>query len=250
MGPTPSDGPLSVAVSTTLPEAPGVIVGDVIASATSALRAPAVTVVGDTVLFAVFGSDEALDVVAEPPVIPPGAVDAASDTGIATLVVAPLARPAAIVQVTVPEPSVQPDGNVPTVTPDGGVYVIVSGPAALLGPEFVTESDTAPEVPGVIVGEVIVSARSALDAPTVTVVGETVLLAVDGSAEAVVAEAEPPLSGPLAEPAAIETGIATDVEAPTARSPLTVQVTVPDASVQPDGSVPPEAGTVTPAGGV
>ena len=120
-GPTASDGPEFVAESDTAPEVPGVIVGDVIASATSALRAPAVTVVGDTVLFAVLGSVEALDVVAEPPVIAPGAVDAASDTGIATLVVAPATRPAAIVHVTVPDVSVQPDDSVPTVTPEGGV---------------------------------------------------------------------------------------------------------------------------------
>ena len=120
-GPAASLGPLSVTVSVTVPDVPGVIVGDVIASATSALRAPAVTVVGDTVLFAVLGSVEALDVVAEPPVSAPGAVDGASDTGIATLVVAPATRPAAIVQVIVPEVSVQPDGSVPTVTPEGGV---------------------------------------------------------------------------------------------------------------------------------
>ena len=120
-GPTASDGPEFVAESDTAPEVPGVIVGDVIASATSALRAPAVTVVGDTVLFAVFGSVEALEVVAEPPVSAPGAVDGASDTGIATLVDAPLVRPAAVVQVIVPEVSVHPDGSVPTVTPEGGV---------------------------------------------------------------------------------------------------------------------------------
>ena len=120
-GPTASDGPLFVAVRVTVPEVPGVIVGEVMARATSALRAPAVTVVGETVLFAVLGSVEALEVVAEPPVIAPGAVDAVSDTGIATLVDAPLVRPAAVVQVIVPEVSVQPDGSVPTVTPEGGV---------------------------------------------------------------------------------------------------------------------------------
>ncbi len=128
---------------------------------------------------------------------------------------------------------------------------MVSGPAASLGPAFVTESDTAPEVPGVIVGDVIAKARSALAGPTVTVVGDTVLLPVAGSVVVVFAAAEPPVRGPLAEPAAIETGIATGVLAPTLRSPDTKQVTVPlapdpDGTVQPDGRVP----SVTPDGGV
>ena len=123
---------------------------------------------------------------------------------------------------------------------------MVSGPAALLGPLSVTVSVTVPDVPGVIVGDVIVRARSALAGPTVTVVGDTVLLAVDGSVVVVDAEAEPPVSGPLVAPAAIETGMATDVLVPTLRSPDTVHVTVPLASVQPNGRVP----SVTPDGGV
>ena len=123
---------------------------------------------------------------------------------------------------------------------------MVSGPAASLGPLSVTVSVTVPDVPGVIVGDVIVRARSALPGPTVTVVGDTVLLPVAGSVVVVVADAEPPVRGPLVEPAAIETGMATDVLAPTLRSKDTVHVTVPEISVQPDESVP----SVTPAGGV
>ena len=123
---------------------------------------------------------------------------------------------------------------------------MVSGPAASLGPLSVTVSVTVPDVPGVIVGDVIVRARSALAGPTVTVVGDTVLFAVDGSVVVVDAEAAPPVSGPLVAPAAIETGMATDVLAPTLRSPEIVQVTVPLASVQPDGNVP----STTPDGDV
>ena len=115
------DGPSFDAVRTTVPDVPGVIVGLVMETATSAERAPAVTLVGETVLSAGVGSVLAVAAVAEPPVSAPGAVDEASDTGIDTLVDEALARLPATVQVTVPEASVQPDGNVATVTPAGGV---------------------------------------------------------------------------------------------------------------------------------
>ena len=121
VGPTASDGPLFVAVSTTAPEVPGVIVGLVTATDTSAERAPAVTVVGEMELSAGVGSVVAVAAVAEPPVSAPGAVDEASDTGIDTLVDETLARLPLTVHVTVPDASAQPDGNVPTVTPAGGV---------------------------------------------------------------------------------------------------------------------------------
>ncbi len=119
VGPTASDGPPFVAVKVTVPDWPGVIVGDVTAIATSAERAPAVTVVEATELFAVAGSVEVVATDAAPPVSGPGAVEEASDTGIATLVVAPLARVPPIVQVTVPLATVQPLGSVPSVTPAG-----------------------------------------------------------------------------------------------------------------------------------
>ena len=119
VGPTASDGPAFVAVNVTVPDWPGVIVGEVTAMATSAERAPAVTVLEATELFAVAGSVDVVATDAAPPVSGPGAVDEASDTGIVTLVVAPLARVALIVQVTVPDASVQPPGRVPSVTPAG-----------------------------------------------------------------------------------------------------------------------------------
>ena len=147
---------------------------------------------------------------------------------------------------TVPELAVQPEGSVPTVTPEGGVYVNVVGPAASDGPPFVAESVTVPDVPGVIVGVVTVSERSARAVSTTTVVGVTVLLPVAGSVVVVEADAEPPDIGPEAAEAGTETGIAIELAAPAATSPVTVQVTVPLVSVQPDGSVP----TVTPEGGV
>ena len=127
---------------------------------------------------------------------------------------------------------------------------MVSGPAAFDGPLFVAVRVTVPDVPGVIVGDVIVRARSALPGPTVTVVGDTVLSAVAGSVEAVATVAEPPVSAPAGVDAASDTGIDTLVDEALARLPATVQVTVPEASVHPLGSVPPEAGTVTPDGGV
>ena len=121
VGPTASEGPPFVAVSVTVPEVPGVMVGDATAMAMSAERAPAVTGVEATELVALAGSDVGVDTEAEPPVIAPGAVDATSDTGMATLVDAPLARPPLTVHVTVPFATVQPEGNVPNVTPAGGV---------------------------------------------------------------------------------------------------------------------------------
>ena len=246
VGPAASDGPAFVALSVTVPDVPGVIVGLETARATSAERGPAVTVVEATELFAVAGSVVVVPTEAEPPVSAPGAVDAASEIGIAMLVVAPLASGPAIMQVTVPLVDVQPDGNVPTVTPDGAVYVKVVGPTASDGPVFVAVNVTVPEVPGVIVGEVTVMATSADRAPAVTVVGATELLAMVGSLVGVATDAEPPLIVPGTVDAASDTGMATLTDAPLARPPLTVQVTVPDASVQPLGNVP----NVTPAGGV
>ena len=124
------------------------------------------------------------------------------------------------------------------------------GPTASDGPLFVAVSTTAPDVPGVIVGDDTVRTTSAERAATVAVVGATVLLPVDGSVVVVDADAEPPEMEPGARDATTETGMVAVLVAPTARSPLTVQVTVPEASVQPDGSVAPEAGTTRPAGGV
>ena len=121
VGPAASEGPLFVAVNVTEPEVPGVIVGDDTARATSALRAPAVTVVVATVLFASAGSVEAVATEAYPPLSAPGAVEAASATGIDTVLEPPTASVPATVQVTVPADTVQPAGNVPRVTPAGGV---------------------------------------------------------------------------------------------------------------------------------
>ncbi len=121
VGPAASDGPLFVAVRVTVPDVPGVIVGEVTVRDTSAERAPAVTVVDATELFGAAGSVVVVATEAEPPVIAPAAVEAASETGMATLVVAPLASVPATVQVTVPEASAQTDGRVPSVTPEGGV---------------------------------------------------------------------------------------------------------------------------------
>ena len=122
----------------------------------------------------------------------------------------------------------------------------MSGVAASDGPLFVAVSTTEPGVPGVIVGDETVRATSAFGVPTTTEVGLTVLFADDGSVVVVLAEAEPPVSVPGAVAAGIETGIVIDVVAPAETLPATVQVTVPLASVQPDGSVP----STTPAGGV
>ena len=224
--------------------------GDDTDTATSAERAPTVTVVGDTVLLADDGSVVAVDTVADPPLIVPGAVVAGTETGMATVAVAPLASVPATVQVTVVVP-LQPDGKVPRVTPAGTTYTNVVGPTASDGPLSVAVRVTVPDVPGVSVGVDTVMATSALRAPAVTVVEATELLAVAGSVVAVETEAEPPVSAPGAVEAARETGMATLVVAPLASGPATVQVTVPDApdpdgTVQPDGSAP----SVTPAGGV
>ena len=121
VGPAASDDPPLVAVSVTVPEVPGVIVGEEAAMATSAERAPAVTVVEATELFAGTGSVVVVATEAEPPAIVPGAVEAESETGSETLVDEALTSEPAIVQVTVPEASVQPDGNVPSTMPAGGV---------------------------------------------------------------------------------------------------------------------------------
>ena len=244
VGPTASDGPSFDAVRTTVPDVPGVIVGVDTVMATSALRAPAVTVVEATELLAVAGSVVAVETEAEPPVSAPGAVDAARETGMATLVVVPLASGPAIVQVTVPEASVQPDGSAPSTTPAGGVYVNVVGPTASDGPAFVAVSVTVPDWPGVIVGEVTAMATSAERAPAVTVVEATELFAVAGSVDVVATDAAPPVRLPGAVDEASDTGIVTLVVAPLASVALIVQVTVPDASVQPPGRVP----SVTPAG--
>ena len=246
VGPTASDGPPFVAVKVTVPDVPGVIVGVVTAIATSALRAPAVTVVGLTVLFADDGSAVPVVIEAEPPVSAPGAEPEAIATGIVTVLDAPLAMPDETTHVTVPDDSVQPLGNVPSVTPVGGEYVKVSGVAASDGPLFVAVSTTVPEVPGVIVGDETVRATSAFGVPTTTEVGLTVVFADDGSVVVVLAEAEPPVRVPGDVAGGIETGMVTDVAAPAETLPATVQVTVPLASVHPLGSVP----SVTPAGGV
>jgi hypothetical protein len=121
VGPTARDGPLFVAVNVTVPEVPGVIVGDDTHTATSAERAPAVTVVGLTELSAVDGSAVPVAMVADPPVTAPGACVDASATWIDTLADAPFTRPVATTHVTVPEDAVQPAGNEPSVTPAGGV---------------------------------------------------------------------------------------------------------------------------------
>ena len=126
----------------------------------------------------------------------------------------------------------------------------VVGPAASDGPSFVAVTTTVPEVPGVIVGDDTDTATSADGVPTTTEVGATVLFVVDGSVVVVEAEAEPPEIVPGEADAGTDTGTGTDARAPLARLPATVHVTVPEAKVQPDGNVPPEAGTVTPDGGV
>ena len=220
--------------------------GDDTVIATSAERGPAVTVVEATELFAAAGSVVVVATEAEPPVSAPGVVEAASDTGIATLVDAPLASVPATVQVTVPDASVQPDGNVPSVTPLGGVYVNVVGPTESDGPLFVAVSVTVPEVPGVIVGDVTAMATSAERPAIVSVVGDTELFATFGSALAVDTDALPPDTAPGVPDDGTEIGRLTEPVAPAASVPATVHVTVPEARVQPDGNVP----RVTTEGGV
>ena len=246
VGPTASDGPVFDAVRTTVPEVPGVIVGDDTVSAMSALGAAAMIEVGATVLFAVAGSLVVVVAEAEPPMIVPDEV-AGTETVIATDVAAPVTMLPATVQVTVPLVSAQPDGSVaPSVTPDGGVYVNVVGPTASDGPSFVAVIVTVPDVPGVIVGDDTVVTTSADGVAAVTVVGATVLSPGAGSVLPVATEAEPPVSGPAGVDDGTETGIETERVRPLARRPEIVQVTVPEANVQPDGSVP----STTPAGGV
>ena len=228
-----------------MPEVPGVIVGDDTVSAMSALGAAAMIEVGATVLFAVAGSLVVVVAEAEPPMIVPDEV-AGTETVIATDVAAPVTMLPATVQVTVPLVSAQPDGSVPTVTPDGGVYVNVVGPTASDGPSFEAVRTTVPDVPGVIVGDDTVVTTSADGVAAVTVVGATVLSPGAGSVLPVATEAEPPVSGPAGVDDGTETGIETERVRPLARRPEIVQVTVPEANVQPDGSGP----TVTPAGGV
>ena len=104
-----------------MPEVPGVIVGDDTVVTTSARRVPEVKLVGETLLFSVAWSLVVVVAEPEPPVTVPGACEAASETVIATELDEPEATSPAIVQVTVPEVLVQPDGSVPIVTPDGGV---------------------------------------------------------------------------------------------------------------------------------
>ena len=221
------------------------IVGDDTVSAMSALGAAAMIEVGATVLFAVAGSLVVVVAEAEPPTIVPDEV-AGTETVTATDVAAPVTMLPATVQVTVPLVSAQPDGSVPTVTPDGGVYVNVVGPTASDGPSFVAVIVTVPDVPGVIVGDDTVVTTSADGVAAVTVVGATVLSPGAGSVLPVATDAEPPVSGPAGVDDGTETGIETERVRPLARRPEIVQVTVPEANVQPDGSGP----TVTPAGGV
>ena len=126
VGPAASDGPLFVALSTMLPEVPGVIVGVVTVSVTSARAVSTTTVVGLTVLLPVAGSVVVVEADAEPPDTGPGAAAAGTETAMAIELEAPTATSPATVQVTVPpapdpDGTVQPDGSVPTVTPDGGV---------------------------------------------------------------------------------------------------------------------------------
>ena len=228
-----------------MPEVPGVIVGDDTVSAMSALGAAAMIEVGATVLFAVAGSLVVVVAEAEPPMIVPDEV-AGTETVIATDVAAPVTMLPATVQVTVPLVSAQPDGSVPSVTPDGRVYVNVVGPTASNGPSFEAVRTTVPDVPGVIVGDDTVVTTSADGVAAVTVVGATVLSPGAGSVLPVATEAEPPVSGPAGVDDGTDTGMATERIRPLARRPEIVQVTVPEANVQPDGSGP----TVTPAGGV
>ena len=117
------DGPLFVAVIVTVPEVPGVIVGDDTVVTTSAERAPTVTVVGAVELFVTDGSEVAELADADPPLSVPGAEAEATTTRIETVEVPPTAIVPATVQVTVPVAvaSVQPVGSVPTVTPAGGM---------------------------------------------------------------------------------------------------------------------------------
>ena len=126
VGPAASDGPLFVALSTTVPEVPGVIAGVVTVSVMSARAVSTTTVVGLTVLLPVAGSVVVVEADADPPDTGPEAAEAGTVTAMAIELEAPLATSPATVQVTVPlapdpDGTVQPDGSVPSVTPDGGV---------------------------------------------------------------------------------------------------------------------------------
>ena len=124
VGPAASDGPLFVVVSVTVPDWPGVIVGEEVVSTTSALRGPAVSVVGDTELFVALGSAVAPETEVDPPLTVPGAAEAARSTGSVTVVLALEAIGPAIVQVIGPDAvPLHPDGSEPTTTvsPAGGV---------------------------------------------------------------------------------------------------------------------------------
>ena len=83
IGPAASDGPLSAAVIVTVPDVPGVIVGDDTVVTTSAEGVAAVTE-ELTVLSAGDGSVVAVATDAEPPVSEPAGVDDGTETGIET----------------------------------------------------------------------------------------------------------------------------------------------------------------------
>ena len=231
------DGPTLAAVIVTVPVVPGTIVGVDVVTERSALAVPTFT--DEAMVLSAFDGSFVVEATeADPPVrVDDGVAPAGTDTGIATDVEAPLASGPATVQVTVPVEIVHPAGNEPDTTeePVGAVYVNVIGPAASEGPEFVAVTDTAPEAPGVIVGVVMASARLAAVA-FLTTLAEVVLLALFGSAVVVAAVAEPPVSVPAMADDGTATVSTTEVLAPEARFPATVQVTVPDAWVQPDGS--------------
>ena len=123
VGPAASDGPAFVAVRVTVPDWPGVIVGEVMVRPTLAL--PAAVVSGAVAeLLPLAGSVAVeVDTVTLPPAsVLDGVALAATTTGIDSVVDAPDASDDEMLQVTVPEASVQPAGSVPdTVTPIGGV---------------------------------------------------------------------------------------------------------------------------------
>jgi hypothetical protein len=112
MGPVAFEGPSFDAVTTTVPVAPGAMVGVLTRTLRSAEPLAVTIVVGFTVLFPVEGSLDGLDTEAEPPLTVPAGVLGDSDTGMATLLDEP--------GVIGPAP-VQPAGNEPTVTPAGGL---------------------------------------------------------------------------------------------------------------------------------
>jgi hypothetical protein len=236
---------LFVAVNVTVPDEPGVTDGDDTDTDTSAERAPAVSVEGDTVLFAGTGSADTVDTDAEPPEITPGTCAAPNDTGIDTDVDAPLANEPATVHDTVPDTNEQPPGNVPNVTADGGVYENVTGPTASDGPSSVAVNTTTADVPGVTDGDDTDNTTSAERTPAVTDT-DPELFTLDGSDVVDTTDTKPPATTPGTCDAANDTGITTDTEPPLTTSPATTHDTVPDANVQPAPSAP----IVTPAAGV